>query len=342
MPDIDLRSDTMTRPTPAMRRAMADAEVGDDVFGEDPAVRALEERTAELLGKEAALYTPSAHMANQIALYVSAASGTELWAHAQSHVVANEQGASSVLSRLLPRTFDGPESMPPQDVLDAWIAGTDDVHRAAPAVIALENTFTGRVMPAAGQRRVAAFAAEHGLAVHLDGSRLWNAAVARGVTPAEAAAGADTVTVCFSKGLGAPVGAALAGTAGTIARARRARKLLGGGMRQAGIIAAGALYALDHHVDRLAEDHANAERLAAGIATLPGLDARAHTNMAIVATPAGRAERYATAFAGAGVGSVVLGPGSLRMVCHLDVSASAVDDAVSRIAKASAPLAGEA
>ncbi|WP_017595655.1 threonine aldolase family protein [Nocardiopsis potens] len=340
MPDIDLRSDTMTRPTPGMRRAMAEAEVGDDVFGEDPTVRALEERTAGLLGAEAALYTPSAHMANQIAVYLSARSGDEVWTHELSHVVANEQGGTSVLARVLPRTFGGPESVPPQDVLDAWIAGTDDVHRARPALITLENTFTGRVMPLEGQRRTVRFAREHGLRVHLDGSRLWNAAAALGVPLAAAAEGADTVTVCFSKGLGAPVGAALAADAETIRRARRARKLLGGGMRQAGIVAAGALYALDHHLDRLAEDHARAARLAAGIGALPGLSAEAHTNMALLTTPEGQAGRYAEAFAAAGVGSVPIGPDTVRLVVHLDVPESAIDDAVGRIAKASAALHG--
>jgi threonine aldolase len=335
---IDLRSDTVTRPTPEMRRAMADADVGDDVFGEDPTVRRLEEETAALLGMEAALYVPSGHMSNQIAVYLGAGSGDEVWTHELFHVVANEQGGTSVLARVLPRTFDAPDGVPAQGLLERWAAGTDDVHRARPALICLENTFTGRVVPLAEQRRVADFAHAHGMRAHLDGARLWNAAVALGVPPAEVAAGMDTVSVCFSKGLGAPVGSALAGDAATIARARRARKLLGGGMRQAGIIAAGALYALRHHVDRLADDHARAARLAAAVDALPGLAAEARTNMVIVTAPEGRAADLAAALRADGVGCTALGPERLRLVVHLGVSDADVDDAAARAAKAAAAL----
>lgn len=338
-PEIDLRSDTMTRPTPEMRRAMAEAEVGDDVFGEDPTVRALEERTAELLGKEAALYTPSAHMANQIAAYLAARSGEEIWAHELAHILGNEQGGTSVLSRLLPRTFGGPESTPEQGWLDKLIKGTDDVHRAQPALISLENTFTGRVMPLEGQRRVAAFAREHGLKVHLDGSRLWNAATALGVSLAEAAEGPDTVTVCFSKGLGAPVGAALAADRDTVRRARRARKLLGGGMRQAGIVAAGALYALDHHLERLADDHARAQRLAEALSAAPGLSAEALTNMVIAKTEPGQAPKLAEAAGAQGVACIAIAPDTVRMVVHVDIADSDIGEAAARITKAAEALA---
>ncbi|MFC7329834.1 threonine aldolase family protein [Marinactinospora rubrisoli] len=328
---IDLRSDTVTRPSREMRRAMAEAEVGDDVFGEDPTVRALEEETAAALGREAALYVPSGHMANQLGVFVSAASGDEIWAHERSHVVGNEQGALAVLSRVLPRTYGGDHGYPGQELLDAWAAGVDDIHRARPRLLCLENTFTGRVVPRAEQRRVAGFAHAHGMRVHLDGARLWNAAVALGVSPEQAAEGADTVAVCFSKGLGAPVGSALAGDAEAIARARRARKMLGAGMRQAGIIAAGALYALRHNVARLAEDHARAERLAAGLSELPGLAAVARTNMVLVTTEPGAAERRAAEFRAAGVAALPLGADRIRMVVHLDIADADIDEALRRI-----------
>ncbi|GAB3454220.1 low-specificity L-threonine aldolase [Streptomonospora sediminis] len=333
---IDLRSDTLTRPTPGMRRAMAEAEVGDDVFGEDPTVRALEEETAALLGKEAALYVPSGHMANQIAVYAATRRGDEVWTHRDGHVIGNEQGASSVLSGVLPRIYDAEQGYPDAGLLEEWARGADDVHRARPRLICLENTFTGRVVPPDEQRRVGDFARSRGMLLHLDGARLWNAAVALGATPEQAAAGADTVSVCFSKGLGAPVGSALAGGADTVAEARRTRKLLGGGMRQAGIIAAGALYALRNHRDRLAEDHARAERLAERIAGTPPLAAEARTNMVVVSVPDGRARHYAELFAREGVGCVPLGPDRLRLVVHLDISAADIDSAAERIAKAAA------
>ncbi|WP_046468407.1 threonine aldolase family protein [Allosalinactinospora lopnorensis] len=335
---IDLRSDTITRPTPEMRQAMADAEVGDDVFGEDPTVRRLEEEVAALLGKEAALYVPSGHMANQIAVYVSVDSGEEVWAHELGHVVANEQGGLSVLCRALPRTYSAPEGYPPQELLEHWAAGIDDVHRARPGLVSLENTFIGRVVPIAAQRRVADFAHTNGMRLHLDGARLWNAAVALGVAPAQVASGTDTVSVCFSKGLGAPVGSAVAGDAGTIRRARRARKLFGGGMRQAGIIAAGALHALHHHIDRLADDHARAERLADGISRVSGLSAVARTNMVLVTTPEGRAARYAEAFTGHGVGCFPMGPQTIRLVTHLEITDADIDEAVAGIGKAASLL----
>ncbi|MFB9803185.1 threonine aldolase family protein, partial [Streptomonospora salina] len=331
---IDLRSDTCTRPTAAMRRAMAEAEVGDDVFGEDPTVRALEEETAALLGTEAALYVPSGHMSNQIAVYVQTRSGDEVWTHRSGHVVANEQGAASVLARVLPRVHDCASGYPDAALLEEWAGGADDVHRARPRLICLENTFSGLVVPPAEQRRIAAFAHDRGMLLHLDGARLWNAAVALGETPARVAEGADTVSVCFSKGLGAPVGSALAGDAPTVAEARRARKLLGGGMRQAGIVAAGALYALRNHVGRLAEDHGRAQALAERIAQTPPLAAEARTNMVLVTTPADRAREFAGLFAREGVGCVPLGRDLLRLVVHLDVSDEDLDAAATRIAAA--------
>ncbi|GHC75470.1 low-specificity L-threonine aldolase [Nocardiopsis terrae] len=333
---IDLRSDTLTRPTTDMRRAMAEAEVGDDVWGEDPTVRALEEETAALLGREAALYVPSGHMANQLGLYVSTRSGEEVWAHEHHHLIGDEQGAAAVLSRVLPRLYSG-DPFPPQELLESWISGLGDVHRADPALLWLENTFTGQVVPLAEQRRVTDFAHAHGLRAHLDGARLWNAAAHLGVSPEEAARGFDTVSVCFSKGLGAPVGSALAGDADTIRRARRGRKLLGAGMRQAGIIAAGALHALRHHRERVVEDHQRAARLAERVDGLPGISAAARTNMVLLSTPEGEAARYAEAFAEQGVRG--LGGGSrIRLVLSLEVTDSDVEEAAEAIARAVAEL----
>ncbi|MEU3230179.1 threonine aldolase family protein [Nocardiopsis alba] len=329
---IDLRSDTLTRPTEEMRRAMASAEVGDDVWGEDPTVRALEEETAALLGREAALYVPSGHMANQLGLYVSTRSGEEVWAHEHHHLIGDEQGAAVVLSRVLPRLYSG-DPFPPQELLEKWITGLGDVHRADPALLWLENTFTGRVVPLEEQRRVTDFAHEHGLLAHLDGARLWNAAIELGVDPARVAEGFDTVSVCFSKGLGAPVGSALVGDVDTIRRARRGRKLLGAGMRQAGIIAAGALHALRHHRERLAEDHARAAVLAERLSGLPGLEAVARTNMVLLTTAGGEAARYAEAFAEEGVRA--LGGGDrIRMVLSLEVTDSDVEKAAEAITRA--------
>ena len=329
---IDLRSDTLTRPTPEMRRAMADAEVGDDVFGEDPTVRALEEETAALLGHDAALYVPSGHMANQLGLYVSTRSGEEVWAHEHHHLIGDEQGAAVVLSRVLPRLYSG-DPFPPQELMESWITGLDNVHRADPALLWLENTFTGRVVPLAEQRRVTGFAHARGLRAHLDGARLWNAAAHLRVSPAEVAEGFDTVSVCFSKGLGAPVGSALAGDTETIRRARRGRKLLGAGMRQAGIIAAGALHALRHHRERVVEDHGRAARLAGQVDGLPGLSARSQTNMVLVDTPEGEAARYAEAFASEGVRA--LGGGSrIRLVLRLEITDGDVEDAAKAITRA--------
>ncbi|PSK91275.1 L-threonine aldolase [Murinocardiopsis flavida] len=331
---IDLRSDTVTRPGPAMRQAMAQAEVGDDVFGEDPTIRELEEETAARLGKEAALYVPSGTMSNQLAVLASLNSGEEFWAHSGSHLITDEQGGTSLIARALPRTFDDPGGAPSDEVLAAWTFETGDIHRARPRLICLENTMTGRPVALREQRRVGAFARRHSMRAHLDGARLWNAAVALDARPEQVAEPFDTVSVCFSKSLGAPVGSALAGDADAIDRARRGRKLLGAGMRQAGIIAAGALYALRNHVDRLAEDHARASRLALGLRERCGFHAEAHTNMVVLTTPPGEAERHVAAFAAHGVRCLALDADRIRLVLHLEVDDSAVGAAVDAIAAA--------
>ncbi|PRY02577.1 threonine aldolase family protein [Allonocardiopsis opalescens] len=339
---IDLRSDTVTRPTDAMRRAMYEAETGDDVYGEDPTVNRLEAEVAELTGFPAALYVPSGSMANQLAVYAAIRSGDEVWTHVDSHVSIDEQGGVAVLARGQLRTFTGPGPAPSTEWLEDGLRERHDIHRAPPRLISLENTFGGTVVPVAEQRRVADFARANGLLVHLDGARLWNAATALGLTPAETARGADSLAVCFSKGLGAPVGSALCGGADTIARARRARKLLGGGMRQAGVIAAGALYALRHHRGRLADDHRRARALAEGIAELPGLSvdlAAVHTNMVFVGVPRGRTDAYLAAFREHGVAAGASYGGAIRLVTHLDLGDADITAAVDAIAKAAAALA---
>jgi threonine aldolase len=263
-PPIDLRSDTVTRPTPAMRRAMAEAEVGDDVFGDDPTVQALEARTAELLGKEAAVFVPSGTMANQIAVGVHTRPGDELLCAATSHVYVWEAGGIARLSAVTARTFEGDFGLLSLDEIKDVIR-PDDNHYVRTRLVWLENTHNrggGRIHPIESIAAIRHWAREHRLAMHLDGARLMNAVVVTGRPAREWAQHFDTVSICFSKGLGAPIGSALAGSTEAIRHARKLRKVLGGGMRQAGIVAAAALYALEHHVERLAEDHAGAQLLA--------------------------------------------------------------------------------
>lgn len=275
MPDaiIDLRSDTVTRPTLAMRAAMNAAEVGDDVFGEDPTVNRLEATVAERLGKEAALFVPSGTMSNQIAVKTHTRPGDELLCDANCHIYCYEAGGPAVLSGVTCRTIDGDFGILDLSQLEGEIK-PDDQHCVRTRLVCLENTHNrggGRIYPIEKIEAIGQWAHRHGLAMHLDGARLWNAVVATGVPAREWARHFDTVSVCFSKGLGAPVGSALAGPRELIQRARRVRKLFGGGMRQAGVLAAAALYALDHHVERLAEDHRNAQIIAQAIADTPGL-----------------------------------------------------------------------
>lgn len=270
---IDLRSDTITKPTPDMRRAMYEAEVGDAVFGDDPTVNALEERTAELLGKEAAAYMPSGTMTNQTALRAHTEPGDEIIIEEQAHVYYYEGGAPAALSGVMCRLVKGERGVFTAEAVSALLR-FEDLHFPRTRLICLENTHNrggGSVWPLERVEEIAALAAKNGLGMHLDGARLWNASVATGIPEREYARHFDSVSVCFSKGLGAPVGSALAGTAEFIKRARRFMKQFGGYMRQAGIIAAGALYALEHNRERLAEDHANAKLLAEELAAVPGI-----------------------------------------------------------------------
>jgi threonine aldolase len=339
---IDLRSDTVTRPTPAMREAMARAEVGDDVYGEDPTVNELQARAAELLGKEASIFVPSGTMANQIALLCHCERGDEVLAGEGSHCILYESGAGSAWAGVGFVALGGGGLFDAQQVLAA-IKPPDD-HYPRTRLVVIENTHNrsgGRIFPQTEVEAIAAAAHKRGLGVHLDGARIWNVAVATGAAPARLAAPADSVSACFSKGLGAPVGSVLAGSRAFVTRAHRFRKMLGGGMRQVGVLASAALYALDHHRDRLATDHENARSLAEGLAAIPGFVCAPHaveTNIVNFEIPGRDAARFVVSAAKQGVLLNPIGAHALRAVTHLDVSRAAIDDALTRFARASAEL----
>jgi threonine aldolase len=338
---VDLRSDTVTQPTPAMRRAMAEAEVGDDVFGDDPTVIALERRIAALAGKEAALYVPSGTMGNQLAVNVLTRPADEVLLEAESHIYFYEQGGMAASSGCLAHPVRGERGVLPLDTLVAALRDDDD-HVARVTLVCAENTHNragGAVVPLAKLRELAALARERKLRLHLDGARLWNAHVATGVPIAEYAACADTVMMCFSKGLGAPVGSILAGPADTVRAARRARKRWGGGMRQVGILAAACLHALDHHVARLADDHRRAKRLAEGFAEAAGAHVIApDTNIVFVdlAAPAPDAKTMVARLAERGVRMSAYGPRRVRAIAHLDVDDAGIERAVAAFREACA------
>jgi threonine aldolase len=333
---VDLRSDTVTRPTPAMREAMARAELGDDVFGDDPSVNALQEQVAELLGKEAALFMPSGTQSNLAAIMSHCGRGDEYLVGQGAHCYRYEAGGAAVLGSVqpqpLPNQPDGSLSLAD---IEAAIK-PDDEHFARSRLLALENTLGGRVLPMAYLAEATALARRRGLATHLDGARLFNAAVAQaaaGGARAHAAAIAahfDSVSVCFSKGLGAPVGSALVGTKALIQRAHRWRKMLGGGLRQAGVLAAAASHALEHHIDRLAEDHALASRLAEGLRGIDGLDVTLpQTNIVFVGVPDGRGAALLAHLKARGV--LATGLTGLRLVTHLDVDRAGIDRAIAAV-----------
>ena len=317
---IDLRSDTVTRPTAAMRRAMAEAPLGDDVFGEDPTVNRLEEHVADLLGKEAALYCPSGTMCNQISVFVQTRRGEEVLLHQDSHAFEYEAGAPALLSGVQARPLPGPAGTIAPETLQAAIR-PENVHFGRQTLLCLENTHNvsgGKVYPLRDFSATASEARTLNLRVHLDGARLFNAAVATGTPAREWAAHADTVSVCSSKGLGAPVGSLLAGDRETIHEARRARKAFGGGMRQAGVIAAAALHAFEYHVERLAEDHERARRLARGLAEAGYEVEPPETNILLVRAE-GDAEGFLSALAREGVLATPMKAGQVRFCTHLDI-----------------------
>lgn len=339
---IDLRSDTVTRPTPAMRRAMAEAVVGDDVLGDDPTVIALQERIAAIMGKEAACFVPTGTMANQTAIRAQTEPGDEVIAHADSHIIHYETGSPAALSGVMIRPLSGPAGLFDEaDVNEAVRA--DTVHAPHSALLLIENTQNrggGAVWPIEQVERVSRAGRSRGLRVHLDGARIWNACAATGLQPADYAKHFDTVSCCFSKGLGAPAGSAVAGDRATIARVARFRKMFGGTMRQSGILAAAALHALDHHRDRLTEDHANARRLAEALGNCRGLTIplKVETNMCFVDLDAriGPASDFCSRMKAGGVLALPTGPRRVRFVCHLDVDAAMIDRAIGVIASAAA------
>jgi len=335
---VDLRSDTVTRPSPGMRKAMAEAEVGDDVFGDDPTVNRLQERVAQLLGKEAAIYVPSGSMANQTSIRAQTQPGDEIIAHADSHIYHYEAGAPAGLSGCSIRLLAGPRGTFDAAAVRAAIRPPDS-HFPQSALIVVENTHNrggGTCWSIDEIARIRQVADEFRVRMHLDGARLMNACVAKGHSPTQYTKYFDTVSMCFSKGLGAPVGSAVAGSKETIKRVHRFRKMFGGGMRQAGVIAAAALYALDHNIERLAEDHANAKRLASAIAILPGvsIDVDAvETNILYVDVheSTGTAKSVCDALREHQVWAIPTAPQRFRAVTHLDVSAEAIDRAIAAL-----------
>jgi threonine aldolase len=335
---IDLRSDTVTRPTPGMLAAMTAAAVGDDVLGEDPTVNELERRAADYFGTEAGLFVPSGTMSNQIAVRVHCRPQDEVLLESTCHIYLWEAGGPAALSGVTCRTFDGRSGILDVSQLEGQIR-PDDVHAVRTRLVCLENTHNrggGTVYPVEAVKAVSAWARSNGLAMHLDGARVWNAIVAAGVGPREWARHFDTVSVCFSKGLGAPVGSALLGPRDLIAHGRRVRKLFGGGMRQAGYLAAACLYAVDHHIDRLAEDHANARVIAGAVRDVPGLrltPPEVQTNLVWfeVGPPLGTAKDVADRLRAKGVLVAVLGRHVVRAATHLDVTREQCETAAAAI-----------
>nr|WP_189210074.1 GntG family PLP-dependent aldolase [Actinokineospora fastidiosa] len=331
-PRIDLRSDTVTQPDDGMRAAMAAAEVGDDVLDHDPTMRELEERAADLLGMAAALWVPSGTMGNLIALMHHLERGDRYLAPRAAHVLEAELGSGAWLAGGMPQPLDwsaGPGRIAPED-LRVHLGGDGPYYTLRTRLLCLENTHNfagGAVTPPDEHAKLVALAADAGVRVHLDGARIWNAAVALGVPPAALTVGVDTVQVCLSKGLGAPVGSLVCGSAEFVAEARRLRKMLGGGVRQGGVLAAAGLLALDR-VPELAADHANAARLADGLAALGWQVAKPETNIVIAAVPD---TRHALATLDRlGVAAVAV-PGGVRFVTHRDVTTADIDEALARI-----------
>ena len=329
---IDLRSDTVTRPSASMRAAMAAAEVGDDVFGEDPTVRRLEDRIAEMLGKEAALFVPSGTMGNQLGIRVHCQAGDEFLCESNCHILFYEQGAYAQLFGIAAQPVDGDHGVLSVEQLMGRIRPLNNDHYTRTRLVCLENTHNrgaGRVQPYDSVVEICGWAADNGLARHLDGARLFNAVVATGISAADWASHFDTVSVCFSKGLGAPVGSALVGPADLMRQARRHRKALGGGWRQSGILAAGALYALENNIERLADDHQHARILADAMRSSPGLKLdpeTVDTNIVIfeVDPELGTAAAFSARLRDEGVYMNAMGPQRIRAVTHLDVSRETV------------------
>ena len=317
---VDLRSDTVTRPTAAMREAARDAAVGDDVFGDDPTVNALQERTADALGFAAGLFVCSGTQSNLLGLMAHCERGDEYLVGSEAHTYKYEGGGAAVLGSIQPQPIaQSADGTLPLELVAAAVKPKGDSHFARSRLLTLENTWAGRVLPIAYLHEAAAVAKKHDLGFHLDGARLFNAAIALDLSPREITEPFDSVSICFSKGLGAPIGSMLLGDEALIERARRWRKVVGGGWRQAGLIAAMAGHALDHHVARLTDDHRRAQQLADALRAIDGLQVEGpHTNMLFVTLPAARVDAFASFMQARAIRLAIRGT-QLRLVLHLDV-----------------------
>ena len=330
---IDLRSDTVTLPTAEMRKAMAEAEVGDDVYGEDPSINRLQELSAEMVGKEAAMFVPSGTMGNQIAVLTHTLPGTEIILEADSHIYYYEVAAASVFAGVQPRPLPGVRGSLPAELVE-WAIREDDIHLPPTSLICLENTHNragGTVVPLADMQAVFEVACRHNIPVHLDGARIFNASIASGIPVKDYTACTTTVQFCLSKGLGAPVGSIIAGPADFIHEARRWRKRLGGGMRQAGILAAAGIVALETMVERLAEDHENARLLADGLAALKGIAFNpddVDTNIVIVKPTTMTIQELGDELAKRGILTVVIEPDRVRFTTNKDVNRSDIEKTI--------------
>jgi threonine aldolase len=340
-PPVDLRSDTVTRPTPEMRRAMAEAEVGDDVLGDDPTVKRLEEMAAAKLGKEAALYVPSGSMGNNIAINVHTQPGDEVLLDWDAHSLCYEVGGPAALSGVQTRQFRSHRGVPDVGEVECAIR-TKTLHSPGTSLLVLENTHNragGAIIPLEVQSELYTLAKSRGLSVHLDGARIFNAAVATGLPAAQFAAQADSASFCLSKGLGCPVGSLLCGTRDFIDKARRVRKLFGGGMRQVGVLAAAGIVALNTMIGRLGQDHDRAQRLARGIAALPGICVESEsvqTNMVYFET-SGPAAEFVQNLAVENVRCLATAPNRIRLVTHHDVNDEDIDRAIMAFARVTGP-----
>lgn len=336
---VELRSDTFTKPTPEMRAAMASAEVGDDVWDEDPTAIALQQHVAQMFGKEAALFVPSGSMGNEIAIASMTRPGDNIIAEERAHIILYELGAPATIAQVLVRSVNAPDGIMSPDAVAALIQ-TATSHQTGTSLLCLENTHNargGRVVPVDAMRAVADVAHDRGVGVFLDGARIFNAAVATGLPVSQLTADVDAVSFCFSKGLAAPIGSMLVGSADLIARAHTWRKRLGGGMRQIGILCAAARLAVDTMVERLADDHANARRLAEGFAdAVPGsVDVSSvETNMVFTNTPGLDAAAVVAAMGEAGVRVATTGPQTFRAVTHKDVTSEGIDRAIDAFTRA--------
>lgn len=332
---IDLRSDTVTRPSAAMLQAMVVAPLGDDVMGDDPTVIRLQEAVAERTGKAAGLFFPSGTQSNLGALMAHCERGDEYLVGQLAHTYKYEGGGAAVLGSIQPQPVEhAADGSLPLEKLAAALKPEGDPHFARTRLLALENTFHGKLIPADYVQAATAWARQHGLATHLDGARVFNAAVASGKPLADLCQPFDSVSICFSKGLGAPVGSVLVGSVELIARARRWRKMLGGGLRQAGVLAAACLYALEHNVERLAVDHDNARLLAEGLRAISGVKVLSQdTNMVFAEFEPARCEALTAKLAGDGIQMRAVYGGPTRLVTHLDVSAADVRQVVQAVAR---------